>query len=469
MATAPRQASSESTSLPPEIPIPSENESDETTVEEGPGGLELIALLRQAVDDGSEPTDAILRAIAEAGRILSNADGIALALRAKGMFVCRARSGEIAPELGAPMNAQSGISGECLRSATMLVCHDALTDPRVDTEVCSALGIRSVVAVPIHGHSRLGGLFEAFSSRPNAFDGDALSSLRALGEIAGSAYRRDEPLPPRATFRTITAVESPRTMVPPALLTSEFLAIPGPTWGRFWIASAVGITLLLMVAVAWWSWNAPGDEIVREQQAHSAASPDIHGANAQAVITTPKPGPGIVSRRSDRQPDHTLILNAVDVEPVYVSPAPAFSSESENISRSTTRKNDSEEMAAEAPQVELAPPANPEALAQLSSVQAQMPVVGPVVSEGVVQPTLVHKVAPGYPMLARNERVSGRVVLSATIGSDGKISGVTVVSGAPVLAQAAEAALRQWRYRPAELSGKPITNQKEITFLFTLP
>jgi protein TonB len=82
---------------------------------------------------------------------------------------------------------------------------------------------------------------------------------------------------------------------------------------------------------------------------------------------------------------------------------------------------------------------------------------------------LIHKIAPGYPMQARTERISGKVTLSATIGADGSVGEITVVNGSPILAEAAKQAVRQWRYHPATLNGSPIVIQKQIMFLFTLP
>ena len=78
----------------------------------------LLGVLRQAVDNGSLSTDAVLNAVADAARVLSGAYGTALASRVNGIIVCRARSGDMAPELGAPLNTESGISGECLRRWT---------------------------------------------------------------------------------------------------------------------------------------------------------------------------------------------------------------------------------------------------------------------------------------------------------------------------------------------------------------
>src|SRR5579863_6673732 len=79
----------------------------------------LLGVLREAVAAGSLSIDGVLNAIADAARVLSGAHGTAIAARLDGAVVCRARSGDIAPELGAPLNIDSGISGECMRTATI--------------------------------------------------------------------------------------------------------------------------------------------------------------------------------------------------------------------------------------------------------------------------------------------------------------------------------------------------------------
>ena len=121
------------------------------------------------------------------------------------------------------------------------------------------------------------------------------------------------------------------------------------------------------------------------------------------------------------------------------------------------------------PAVILAPSDNNVAVADLSSIPVQFPAVGPRISDGVVEPVLTHKVDPIYPVQARTQHLSGKVILSATIENDGAIKKLSVKSGSPILSAAAETAVRQWRYRPAMLNGSPIVIQKEITILFTLP
>lgn len=82
---------------------------------------------------------------------------------------------------------------------------------------------------------------------------------------------------------------------------------------------------------------------------------------------------------------------------------------------------------------------------------------------------LVHQVEPEYPALARNQRVSGTVVLEADVSPDGAIRSLKVVSGPQLLIPAAINAVRQWRYAPTLLDGKPIETQARISLVFHLP
>jgi protein TonB len=56
----------------------------------------------------------------------------------------------------------------------------------------------------------------------------------------------------------------------------------------------------------------------------------------------------------------------------------------------------------------------------------------------------------------------------AVIGTDGEVHSLEVLSGNPILAQAALAAVRQWRYRPTLLSGQPVEVETQITVNFVL-
>jgi protein TonB len=91
-----------------------------------------------------------------------------------------------------------------------------------------------------------------------------------------------------------------------------------------------------------------------------------------------------------------------------------------------------------------------------------------MVSLGVMDASLIHRVQPDYPLVAKLMRLSGTVELRAVIGTDGEVHEIEVLSGNPILAQAACAAVRQWRYRPTQLSGKSVEVETLITVKFVV-
>ncbi|MEW5978069.1 MAG: energy transducer TonB [Acidobacteriota bacterium] len=88
---------------------------------------------------------------------------------------------------------------------------------------------------------------------------------------------------------------------------------------------------------------------------------------------------------------------------------------------------------------------------------------------GDVRPAdLIRHVKPTYPLLAREARIEGRVILEAIIGKDGQVTEVKLLSGHPLLVGAAIEAVRLWRYRPTLLNGQPVEVLTQITVNFTL-
>jgi periplasmic protein TonB len=88
---------------------------------------------------------------------------------------------------------------------------------------------------------------------------------------------------------------------------------------------------------------------------------------------------------------------------------------------------------------------------------------------GVIQAAnLIHEVNPIYPRLAVQSRVHGVVVLAAVISKDGTVESLRVISGHPLLNQAALDAVKQWLYRPTLLNGDPVEVETTITVTFTL-
>jgi protein TonB len=81
---------------------------------------------------------------------------------------------------------------------------------------------------------------------------------------------------------------------------------------------------------------------------------------------------------------------------------------------------------------------------------------------------LINRVQPIYPTLARQTGIQGVVKLHAILGKDGSVQQLQVLSGHPLLVQAALDAVRQWIYQPTLLEGKPVEVDTEIDVFFQL-
>jgi protein TonB len=82
--------------------------------------------------------------------------------------------------------------------------------------------------------------------------------------------------------------------------------------------------------------------------------------------------------------------------------------------------------------------------------------------------SLVRKVEPIYPPIAKTAHISGTVVLHAIIGKDGSVQNLEYVSGPPLLMKNAMDAIKQWRYKPTMLNGEPVEVDTTISVVFSL-
>jgi len=86
----------------------------------------------------------------------------------------------------------------------------------------------------------------------------------------------------------------------------------------------------------------------------------------------------------------------------------------------------------------------------------------------VLTSRLINQVQPTYPPLARAARVQGTVILQVVVDESGRVRETKVISGHPLLTQAAVDAVTQWVYSPTLLNGEPIPVIGTVTVRFTL-
>jgi hypothetical protein len=154
--------------------------------------------------------DAALQLLAERAQYITGASGAAIALRRgeHSDMLCRASAGSNAPELGALLSMEYGLSGESVRTRQALRCDDAAQDRRVNRESCRQLGIASVVVMPIVSERQVLGVFELFSGKPHAFEERDLSALQRLGEMVETAVSHAEAAQGLAAVEELAGAES---------------------------------------------------------------------------------------------------------------------------------------------------------------------------------------------------------------------------------------------------------------------
>jgi len=438
-----------------------------------------FSYLRELIASSTAERDTVLRAIAEAAQDLTLASGTALAMQRDGQIVCLGRSGETAPVLGARLSIDSGISGECLRTGKMLRCDDTEKDQRVDPEVCRKMRLRSIAAVPLFGRHGTIGVLEAFSTRSFAFAEEHMDYLARLAELAEAAQSRQS----RAT---VAEVERPKTR---SRLVA-FLKSPLPTRNsaalhlrerlqaknrRYWAVAATALLLLVSVIV-WRVWSKPLSDAIPGQQVFQAEKrTGLRSASAVKKGLAWKPSPTHPLNGSGPGGSPDVQQSAKGVSPDSASGAEtstASLTKTQNLTAADTVKRavmtDSGSYTAEAPKLSASNLDGPK-IGTLLSVPVTLPKFATPISQGVSEGILEHLVTPIYPRQALPLRLEGPVVLEAVVSENGRLENIKAVSGHSLLARAAIDAVRQWRYRPYLLNGKPVRMQTKITVNFKMP
>jgi TonB family protein len=427
-----------------------------------PDNAEAIFSALEKFIAGTRNVDVIFGAIAEAAQSLTRCGGVAIAMLRDGVVICLARSGEMAPALGTRLGVDSGISGECLRTGQTLRCDDASKDYRADQEVCRQLRLRSIAALPLREQAQTVGILEAFSSQHSAFAEEQIELLLRLARLAeAAAFESREEIQPAAGSHQPAQKQSAQPLLPirGSWATRLQRAVPSEHRQYYRVGAVVAAGLLLFSVVGWRMRRNSASEAPRSAQlpaAQMAAQPAPQTETSEVLsvaLPAPKPSPTHSRTESGAPSPLDIVKRASKME---VAPVTAFhdaapdSPERSNLPAARPATNTSE-------------------LASLLSAPATLPQFAAPVSQGFSGGVLIRKVQPIYPRQAVPLRLEGPVLLQATVGENGAVRDIKLTSGHPVLARAAMEAVRQWRYRPFLLNGKPIQQQVDISIDFKSP
>jgi TonB family protein len=274
-----------------------------------------LSSLKELIAAGDQRLDAILANITDAARQLTGASGAALAMWKDGAMVCRARSGDTAPALGARLSAGTGISGKCLRTGEIQNCADTENDPLVDVEVCRSRGLRSIAILPIHGWRGINGILEVFSTQPAAFTEThiaLLQQLAALAERGRASQPHGASSSPASATKSSTAsgttsaaltssaaIEKaqPSGLLPASDRVADVVLAFLGTRSRPFVLCAIGLVAIsLLAAVVWLGWRGPDET---DGKAHAATPDSAYAATANSLTAHPpdndpvwRPNPG---------------------------------------------------------------------------------------------------------------------------------------------------------------------------------
>ena len=247
----------------------------------------------------------------------------------------------------------------------------------------------------------------------------------------------------------------PERRTRPALLP----AAPDPAIQRKRMLIALGVLLVALAAVIlkdWDFWFPPSDE------AQEAAVPRKKTGTALAATPATVPSPSKNEKKLAKASEpaaavpFTATTERAALPPLQVEVV-AGNRHTRVAPRNSAIRLDMESGAASS--VPETPPAVPQSVAgaadrvQLSPQTAQSVTVS---------------VPPDYPLLARQMKVQGAVILQALISREGSIQELQIVSGPGILATAAREAVKQWRFKPYYQSGQPVETQARITVNFTI-
>lgn len=412
----------------------------------------------------------VLNEIVEQACLATGATGAAVVLERDGEMSCRASSGPTAPELGSRLDTELGLSGACFKTRRTQWCDDVLLDSRVDIDGSARLGVRSVVVMPLLRGADLVGVIELFSARPYAFgvrDERTLEVLadRTVNNLEHAAHPldlceseaptnavEDQPEDQPKEERPLEYAPASHSLDVSEVEAAAVEAAPrdvedAPDRRRYairWLLAASALVCAVLIGLLLGrQWGSP--------HANSQPQPALNASDAGAKTAEPtsvanagnpnKGGSPNAAEASRAQPSKRrvppggllVLRNGAEVFRLPPNESPGKSPE--------------------------------KGMKSPSSPQAEGPGERPAAS---ADGSLLHRVEPEYPEAARQQNIQGSVILDVHIGADGAVQEVRVASGPPLLAQAASDAVKQWKFKPRLINGRPVEMQTRVTLNFRL-
>jgi TonB family protein len=443
--------------------------------------------------------EVVLNEIVEQACFATGASGASVILERAGEWVCRATSGPSAPQLGERLGREAGLIAECIRTRQIQRCKNSETDGRTEIDAYRSRGVRSVIVLPLFQNGSLVGVFAAFALQAFDFRAPEERTLEALcGYVLSSLAQAAEPIQLReaAAIENIPPIPESQDKGSSAQRIADKTNGLKATEKRIDAAAATddgeerlaefGGTENRTINIATWVLTAL--VLAAAALLTTVASERLIGKKA-SIRTDQRHAPGIVAPTEGAAPEGTTTA-AAGLGRTEVASAPislpsrtdSRGSAATGAARVARGQKSSDEDGSltvyeDGKEVFHLPPGarGPVPQTQGSRVNGgtmQAPAIHKQVNTAPssgVEGSIMLRVEPEYPEEALQQKIEGAVVLDLWVGRDGAVQQVKVVSGAPVLAGAAVAAVKQWQFNPHVINGEPAEMRSRVTLNFTLP
>jgi TonB family protein len=481
-------------SVPEEMPlpvlaaVPQLSQTIEVPTPKGPSDLAL---------------DLVLNEIVLQARLTTNATGAVFGMRQDAELVCRATTGATAVDVSPCLKVKAGIAENCFATAEIKRVDDLGPDTNADAVAYRRSGVRSILVVPVQGEkAETLGILEIFSPRANAFCERDVMTLQALArriavnvELVQRTYGPETSSSHLAHARvTQWPAKLPKTS--PIQNRRPRLTLTTPNWMSIavqqssklksvdWISiltkSSIVLALFGGTIVARSCWEQDGGmQAIRaplsrlsmfslsRAPANHSPLPDKAPFRVKApgidISTWPSAAATHPSMKASitiqRQPLVRSASSKKTVDSSSVEEAEGFQpSVSADVALPNTH---SESQGRTQPQPESKKPE-----ASVPNTPADKGIE--VLTTQAAMARLVQRIEPEYPNAARQQHISGTVILDVIVNETGTVDGLSMVSGESQLMIAAAQAVRQWKFEPLMKKGQPIKFESRISIDFTL-
>lgn len=333
---------------------------------------------------------------------------------------------------------------------------------------------------------------EAPAARP-AVAASAAAAAPAVEKVEEKAKKQDQK--PQGRWRPVSAPEAPvaeTKAAPEAKLAAKSPSQPKPepayaapsfSYGiktdesegeekkpnSIALVGGIAAAAVLVIALGGYFMFGRSSSKPAPTTAAAATKPELTPASATLPTTTPIPATAANAKldatkpaaEKGKQPTQVadVTRQVVDVTrpvsaPIVVAPA------------ASNENRQSAEVAP--PSISLAGGAGP-ALDIPVTTSAPRLSAPPPANALIVPSRLLQRVNPSYPSAAKQYRIEGAVTLSATIGPDGHVRDAKVISGPPMLRDAAVSAVKQWKYAPSTVNGRSVESSVQVVLQFKMP